>query len=198
MEKIKKIGTEFYKNLEKLGFYENDDALFLTNSNQNTPPEVKFCLNKAQEFNVTAVYFRKQLSGSYQPQVYLYDFTKEDFNTDNEILLTDIHKKIWSSGEIPITCFFFKTEIKVLNCTTHITDDDKPSYLIESLKITERTHRLYNNQFAIKIKSGVFWEEEKVRNKFKFSNNSSYNKLIENINFIVKILNKKYNELSIN
>ena len=82
MERIKKIGTEFYKNLEKLGFYENDDALYLTNNNHNTPPEVKFCLNKAQESDVSAVYFRKQLNGSYQPQVYLYDITEEDFNTE--------------------------------------------------------------------------------------------------------------------
>jgi len=195
MEKIKKTGTEFYKNLERLGFYKNDDALFLINSNQKTPPEVELCLNNAQEFGVSAIYFRKQLNGSYQPQVYLYDFTDKNFNTNTEIQLTDIHKKIWSNGEIPITCFFFKTEIKIIDCTTHITDDYKPSYLIESLKITEKSHSLYNNQFAIKIKSGVFWEEEEVKNKFKFSNNSSYNKLIENINFIVKILKAKYSEL---
>ncbi|MEA3496596.1 MAG: N-6 DNA methylase, partial [Bacteroidota bacterium] len=196
MEKIKKRGMKFYKNLKKLGFYKNDDALFLTNNNQSTHPEVKFHLKKARdEFNVTAVYFRKQLSGSYQPQVYLYDFTEENFNTDNEILLTDIHKKIWSNGEIPITCFFFKTEIKIIDCTTHITDDYKPSYLIENLKITEKAHSLYNNQFAIKIKSGVFWEEEEVKNKFKFSNNSSYNKLIENIQYITTILKKEYTDL---
>ncbi|MEQ8172835.1 MAG: N-6 DNA methylase, partial [Candidatus Eremiobacterota bacterium] len=196
MSKIKKIRPEFYKNFEKLGFYKNDDALFLINSNQNTPPDVKFFLNKAKELNVSAVYFRKQLNGSYQPQVYLYDFTDKDFNTASENLLTDIHKKIWSIGEIPITCFFFKTEIKIIDCTNHITDDYKPSYLIKSLEITEKAHSLYNSQFAIKIKSGVFWEEEEVKNKFKFSNNSSYNKLIENIKYIVEILKKKYNNLS--
>ncbi len=197
MENIKKIGTEFYKNLEKLGFYENDDALFLINSNQKKPPEVELYLNNAKEFGVSAIYFRKQLNGSYQPQVYLYDFTEKDFNAKTETILTNIQKNIWSNGEIPIACFFFKTEIKIIDCTTHITDDYKPTYLIKSLKITEKSHRLYNNQFAIKIKSGVFWEEKEVKNKFKFSNNSSYNKLIENINSIVKILKEKYNKLPI-
>lgn len=195
MEKNINIGTEFYKNLERLGFYENDDALFLINSNQKTPPDVELFLNNAREFGVSAIYFRKQLSGSYQPQVYLYDFTDKDFNAKTEIQITDIHRKIWSNGEIPIACFFFKTEIKIIDCTNHITNDYKPSYLIESLKITGESHSLYNNQFAIKIKSGVFWEEEDVKNKFKFSNNSSYNKLIENIHFIVKILKKKYKSL---
>ena len=195
MEKNINIGTEFYKNLERLGFYENDDALFLINSNQKTPPDVELFLNNAREFGVSAIYFRKQLSGSYQPQVYLYDFTDKDFNAKTEIQITDIHRKIWSNGEIPIACFFFKTEIKIIDCTNHITNDYKPSYLIESLKITGESHSLYNNQFAIKIKSGVFWEEEDVKNKFKFSNNSSYNKLIENIHFIVKILKEKYKSL---
>jgi len=187
----------FIKNIKKLGFYEDDDSLFLIPQEKQYFPQVLFHLNKAKKFNATAVYLRKLPNGNFQPQVYLYDFTDLDFNNKNEVMLTHIHKKIWSSGEIPITCFFFKTEIKIIDCTTHITDDYKPSYLIKSLKITEKAHSLYNNQFAIKIKSGIFWEEDEVKNKFKFSNNSSYNKLIENVSFIVKILKEKYNNLPI-
>jgi len=198
MKRVKNMSISFTENLKILGFLEDDDALFLTNKN-SAPNEIIFFIDKARELNASAVYFRKLLNGAYQPQIYIYDYTSLDFNSENEIELTEIHKKIWSGGECPITCIFFKTEIKILDCTNHITDDYKPSYLIETLKIAGKSHKLYNNQFAVKIKSGVFWEEEEVKKKFKFSTNSSYNKLIENIRHISSILKDNFkNELTDN
>ncbi len=194
MVKIKNTDKSFYKNLKRLGFHKEDDVLFLTNEASTIPPEIRFLIDKAIELNASAVYFRKLLTGNYQPQVYLYDYTHKDFSSKNELELTETQKKIWSSGESPLACFFYKTEIKILNCTTHISDDYKPAYLIENLKISGKAHRLYNEQFAIKIKSGVFWEEEDKK-KFNFSKNSSYNKLIENIRYIVSILKENYTEL---
>ncbi len=197
MGKIKNIGVNFYKNLKTLGFHKEDDVLFLTTGNSNIPYEIRFFIDKAIKLDASAVYFRKLLTVNYQPQIYLYDYTDKDFNSENELQLTEIQKKIWSSGESPLACFFYKTEIKILNCTTHISDEYKPAYLIESLKISGKAHQLYNEQFAIKIKSGTFWEEED-KNKFQFSKNSSYNKLIENIRFIVSILKENYKELDDN
>jgi len=194
MERVKNIGVNFYKNLKILGFKKEDDVLFLTKGNSHIPYEIRFYIDKAIELNATAVYFRKLPTGNYQPQIYLYDYTDKDFNSKNELELTEIQKKIWSSAESPLACFFYKTEIKILNCTTHISDDYKPAYLIESLKVSGKVHKLYNEQFAIKVKSGAFWEEAD-KNKFKFSNNSSYNKLIENIRHITSILQENYKEL---
>jgi hypothetical protein len=124
---------------------------------------------------------RKQLNGSYKPQVYLYDFTGEAFN---ENTLTQIQKKIWSSGEVPLVAIFYDTEIKIIDCTTHIKDNGKPEYLFESIKQTAKIKQIYNDQFAIKIKSGVFWEEEENKRKFEFKN-SSYDKLIQNIRYVI-------------
>jgi len=56
-------------------------------------------------------------------------------------------------------------------------------------------HSLYNQQFAIKIKSGLFWEEPEFKNKFKFQN-SAYDKLIENIRFIISYLKNAYKNIS--
>src|SRR5690606_37100923 len=39
---------------------------------------------------------------------------------------------------------------------------------------------LYNEQFAVKIKTGLFWEQEELKKKFKFQN-SAYDTLIKNI-----------------
>ncbi len=133
---------------------------------------------------------RKQLNGSYKPQAYLYDYTGRLFQEQE---LTEIQKIIWSSGEAPLACLFYDTEIKIINCTTHINDDNTPVYLAKDLKIVGKVHKLYNEQFAVKLKGGIFWEEEENKNKFKFQN-SSYDKLIDNVRYIIhhfKVQNPK-------
>lgn len=196
MDKVKVKRTNFYQGLGKLGFDKNDDSLFLTDEKKQLPdPQIEFHLEKALDFKATAVYLRKQLNGSYKPQAYLYDFTEHGFDKENEIELTEIQKKIWSSGEAPLACVFYNTEIKILDCTTHINDNYTPVHLINHLEITGKTHHLYNEQFAVKIKSGVFWEEEELKKKFKFQN-SSYDQLIENIRHIVNRLTESYKTAS--
>ncbi len=199
MNKVKNTRNHFQKGLGKLGFYLNDDSLFLTNEERQLfNPEIEFHVEKAyKEFHASAVYLRKQLNGSFKPQAYLFDFTDRGFNNETEIQLAEIQKKIWSSGEVPLACIFFNTEIKIIDCTTHINKDDyTPVHLIKQLEITGEAHRLYNEQFAIKIKSGVFWEEEENKKKFGFKN-SSYDRLIENIRIVVARLKKEYKQLPI-
>lgn len=200
MSKLKKIGDDFQKGLEKLGFERDDDSLFLIEEFKKAKdykkldePQIAFHIEKARDFDATAVYLRKQLNGSYKPQVYLYDFTGSGIQ--EESVLTETQKKIWSSGEVPLVCVFYDTEIKIIDCTTHITRNDTPAYIFESLDVTAKSKKLYDKEFAIKIKSGVFWEEEENINKFEFKN-SSYDKLIENIKFIVSKLKQKNNSIS--
>lgn len=124
MNKLKDLSIDFQKGLSKLGFNRNDDSLFLTNEEKTLPdPQIKFHLEKALEFQATAVYLRIQLNGSYKPQAYLFDFSDRSFIDEDESQLTEIQRKIWSSGEAPIACIFYKTEIKILDCTTHIKSD---------------------------------------------------------------------------
>ncbi len=167
----------FNQGLDKLGFL-NDDSLFLTNVVSDNP-EINFHIEKAKKFKADAVFLRKQFTGNYKPQVYLFDFTNQGFNKENEDEIANTQKKIWSSGEAPLACFFFNTEIKIINCTTStklVNEVYKPNYL-EHLKLTGITQNLYNEQFAVKIKSGVFWDELENEKKFKFSN-SAYDILI--------------------
>jgi hypothetical protein len=177
-----KLNQKFSQGLKTLGFSPDDESLFLIDADKKLPdPQINFHIEKAREFRATAVFLRKQLNGSYKPQAYLFDYTGKLFE-ENE--LTDIQKVIWSSGEAPIACVFYDTEIKILNCTTHINDDNKPVYLIKDLQIAGKAHKLYNEKFAVKLKGGTFWEEEENKNKFKFQN-SSYDKLIENVRYII-------------
>lgn len=178
MGKIKDKHSHFHQGLEKLGFDAEDDCLFLTEtSSKSNDPQIEFHLEKGKEFEATAVFIRKQLNGSYKPQAYLYDYTGKAFE---ENVLTEIQKKIWSSGEAPLACIFYTSEIKILDCTRRINDNYTPVYLIESLNLSANAHKLYNELFAVKIKSGVFWEEEELKSKFKFQN-SAYDILIGHI-----------------
>lgn len=196
MNNLESNTSTFNKGLETLGF-KGDSALFLVDFQQNLlEKEIIFHLHRADDFEATAVYLRKQLNGSFKPQVYIYDFTHKSFNENEEIELSEIQKKIWSSGEVPLVCVFYNTEIKILDCTKHLTKNFKPEYLIKQLKLTGEVHKVYNNQFAVKIKSGIFWEEEEFKKRFKFQN-SSYDKLIENIRFVTTKLTQEYTNISI-
>ncbi len=197
MNKIEGKGVVFQKVIASLGFNKDDDCLYLTDSKNKTnhPQEVQFHIETAKELNVSAVYLRKQLNGSYKPQVYLFDFTDRVFCENNENEIAEIQTKLWSSGQVPLACIFYNTEIKIIDCTKHLTKEYKPEYLVSNLKLTGKVHKLYNEQFAIKIKSGVFWEQKELKDKFKFKN-SAYDKLIENIHFVSKELNKRLENTS--
>lgn len=140
--------------------------LFLVKENDLQEPLLKFHLETARDFGVTAVYFRLQLNGSYKPQVYLFDFTDRPLH-DEDSAIADIQTKLWSSGEVPLACFFFNTELKIVDCTKHVTKKFKPEYLVSNLNLVGKAHDLYNEQFAVKIKTGIFWEQEEVKKKSK-------------------------------
>jgi len=167
MNKIENNDIDFQGAIASLGFALEDNSLFLTKKESPLPdPQIQFHILKANEFNASAVYLRRQLNGSYKPQVYLFDFTNRNFEEARENEIAEIQTKIWSSGAAPLACVFYNTEIKIIDCTKHITKDYKPEYLVKDLKLAGKVHDLYNKQFAIKIKSGIFWEQEELKNKF--------------------------------
>lgn len=185
------IVNPFSQGLKKLGF-EGDNLLFLVDE-QNLPnPLLKFHLETAKDLGASAVYFRLQLNGIYKPQIYLFDFTEKSLNEDDNSI-ADIQTNIWSSGEVPLACFFFNTEIKIVDCTKHITKNFKPEYLISDLNLVGKAHDLYNEKFSIKIKTGLFWEQEELKKKFKFQN-SAYDTLIKNIRSVSERLKTAYSD----
>lgn len=172
------ITKPFSQGLKKLGF-EGDDLLFLVDDQNLPEPLLIFHLETAKDLGASAVYFRLQLNGSYKPQVYVFDFTEKSLN-EEDTSIADIQTNLWSSGEVPLACFFFNTEIKIVDCTKHVTKKFQPEYLVSDLNLVGKAHDLYNEQFAVKIKTGLFWEQEELKKKFKFQN-SAYDTLIKNI-----------------
>lgn len=187
------ITQPFSQGLKKLGF-EGDDLLFLVDEQNLPDPLLNFHLESAKDLGATAVYFRLQLNGNYKPQVYLFDFTDRSFNEESNSI-AGIQTNLWSSGEVPLACFFFNTEIKIVDCTKHITKKFQPEYLISNLNLAGKAHDLYNEQFAVKIKTGLFWEQEELKKKFKFQN-SAYDTLIKNIRNVSKELKQTHPDSS--
>lgn len=187
----KNIVKPFSQGLQKLGF-EGDDLLFLVDDQNLPEPLLKFHLETAKDLGASAVYFRLQLNGSYQPQVYLFDFTEKGFS-EEDTSISNIQTNLWSSGEVPLACFFFNTEIKIVDCTKHVTKKFQPEYLVSDLNLVGKAHDLYNEQFAVKIKTGLFWELEELKKKFKFQN-SAYDTLIKNIRSVSEKLKTTHSD----
>lgn len=193
MIKVDKYNSEFKIGLQTLGFYNHLDALFSTDSifKKGQDPQLNFHLEKAKLFEVSAVFFRKQLNGIYKPQAYLYDFT----NTNpNESELAQIQKRIWTAGEVPLAIILYPTEVKIINCSKHIQKDNTPSYLLKQLKYAGKAHKLYNSNFASKLKSGLFWDDPDSKKNFNFQN-SSYDVLIDWVKKINQELSKQNSKI---
>ncbi len=178
--------TAFKTGLSILGFNnEFHEGLFFTKDIDQyiSIHNLWFHLEKAKIFQADAIFCRKIIGDKYIPQVYLYDFTKRA--TYEESVLTEIHKKIWTSSEVPIVCIFTKTDIKILDTTSPINkENDVPTYL-DKIALTSKVHHIFNNQFANSIRTGAYWENETIKKKLSFNKNSSYSILIDYLKFVI-------------
>lgn len=184
---IRSFTTAFETGLCKLGFNEqfNEGLFFAKDIDQYISiHNLWFHLEKAKIFQADAIFCRRIIGDKYIPQVYLYDFTKK--NTYEESVLTEIHKKIWTSSEVPIVCVFTKTDIKILDTTSPINKENNVPTYLDKIALTSKVHHIFNAQFANNIRTGTYWENETVKKKLSFSKNSSYSILIEYLKIVIK------------
>jgi hypothetical protein len=104
------------EGLAQLGLAsEKDKLLFFVKDKQvySYKPALWFQLEKAGFYHADGVFFKKGIrEDELIPQIYLYDYTSSSLA--NKDLLTEIHKNIWTGGEVPIVCVFSKTEVIIL------------------------------------------------------------------------------------
>lgn len=179
------FSTAFKTGLSKLGFdREVGECLFFTKHIDNYAAihNLWFHLEKAKIFQADAIFCRKIIGEKFVPQVYLYDYTTKEIS--DESTLIEVHKKVWTSAEVPIVCVFTKTEIRILDTTSPIDRENCiPAYL-DKIALTSKAHRVFNEQFANSVKTGVYWTNESIQKKLSFRN-SSYSILIEYLNAII-------------
>ena len=188
------------KNLRLLDFETESAAsgLLFTNRDYRSDTNVSFdeilTLNLAQELKASAVYFRRIEGRSSVPQIFIYDNSDKIISQDD---LNDIHKKLWSSGTVPLYYVFDKIEVRIFNCRKPVNETTLKSEEFKTLSLVSDIHSKYKTYSASLFKNGSFWELQENKNHFNL-NNSSYKKLIEGLKKIRDEFVRGQNELICN
>lgn len=170
------------------------------NKKDKYSPHIYIALEKANKYEVNGVYFRFfQDQRPPIPQIYIFDYTSDtrDEQDINKIHLTDLHKKLWNSLQVPLFYVFTKTEILIYNSYNQpktIAGEIKYD-LFKKIKIAsqiERDIELKKYFSAKNFDNGSFWENEKYRNNFDVKKNV-YEKLISKLKEIRQNLLKSNN-----
>ncbi len=179
------------QNLNLLDFQTDSDSsisgLLFTDRDYRGDDNVSFdqilILHQAEELKASAVYFRRMGEKSI-PQLFIYDNSDGNLSTEK---LIDIHRKLWSSGIVPLYYVFDKTEVKIYDCrksidkkTLRAKELAKLPFEEDSLFLVSDVHAEYKKYSAKLFQNGSFWETEENRKHFNI-NDSSYKKLIEGL-----------------
>ena len=142
-------------------------------------------LDLAYRLGARAVYFRRfpktseWSSPTSLPQVYIYDV---DFD-DSELL--DLHRKLWSSGNVPFFYVITKTQVKIFSCTQKAKSDSQGNLKIKPLEILSVASALVksydNEKFSAKLfDNGALWQQEEYAHLLD-PKNSPYETLLEGL-----------------
>ncbi len=140
-------------------------------------------LEYAEKYGADAVYFRRFGDRPPIPQIYVYDFTRNE--RDDEI--AELYKRLWNSGQVPLFFIFYKTEVKIFNCLKHpefdpLTGDISYS-VFETIKLASKIKTELDKikDFSAKrFDNGTFWTNPKYKDKFKLKN-AVYLKLLNEL-----------------
>src|SRR5574344_718948 len=99
-------------------------TLFYTSQNYTADQilfEERLVFDFAKKINVTAVYFRRfGENRSSLPQLFVFDNTTGQFS-ENDI--AEIHRKLWSSGIVPLYYVFDKVNINIYDARKQVNYD---------------------------------------------------------------------------
>lgn len=175
------------ENLEMIGDDFHPSGLLpvqVIAKNKDLPPEEIIALENAGKYGAHYVYFRQFKNRPSVPQVYLYDFTDKLGIEDDE--LTDLHKQLYSSGQVPMFFVFTKKDIRIFNCFESPSEGKNLKYTpLTTIKIASDLSQKIDSKNEEEFKAfsgrsfdnGTFWENSKYSTQFKFSN-SAYEKLL--------------------
>jgi SAM-dependent methyltransferase len=144
--------------------------------------EERLILDRAKKLKASAVYFRRFPDNqSSKPQLFIFDNTQKSFSSQE---LADIHRKIWSSGIVPVYYVFDNTNINIFDARKHVdynaiskTISVNPFACIPIIAGSLGQYQKYSAQL---FSNGTFWEQKEFENQF-LSKESSENKLIEGL-----------------
>ena len=186
------MSISFSKSLKLLSFNHSNDEkglFFLKDVGDFLTPEIRFILEDAKPYKPTAIYITRLNNQTPKPQIYIYDNTNNNLS-NNEI--RKLHKELWNSAKIPLFFIFSQTEVKIFNCRKSPESLNDLSVL-ETINLASKTQKEIKKRKYFDAKmfdSGLFWEQDRFKNEFKFEN-SVYNILLNDLENLREYLLKK-------
>jgi tRNA1(Val) A37 N6-methylase TrmN6 len=182
MKGINQQHNHLFEALEKLDFSMGDNSMpeiiFLNNVPSNLHPKHYIALEFAEIFQVDAVFFKYYNDSRFcVPQIYFYD---NSFKNRDKEQIAEIHKKVYSSCQVPLNCFVDKTTITLYDCRKPVTQKEGVISSENCIFSKENLDNLdnINAYFSAKhLQYGSFWETEKASKSF-LNNQAAYEKLI--------------------
>lgn len=178
---------EYVEKLKILDFHvesQEHSSVYLVNKQaeyaiQSKSPYIIVALDKANEFDADAVYFRFfDDERSPLAQIYIYDNILKK-RTEEEY--KNIHKAVWSGCEIPIYMIVDKTEIKVfdgrkpvdiIKGEIEVTPIDIIDLTVQNDVLKKYQAQLFNN--------GAFWETD-IANKHFLNETGAAERLLKSL-----------------
>ncbi|TRX71715.1 class I SAM-dependent DNA methyltransferase [Carboxylicivirga sp. M1479] len=165
-------------------------TLFFTDNNYNSDLlrfEERLILNTAKKLNASAVYFRRFANNqSSKPQLFIFDNSNGQLSDDD---IANIHRKIWSSGIVPLYYVFDKTNINIYDARKQVKYNDETGAIsinpFKQLSLVKDSHNEYQKFSAQLFANGTFWEQKEVSKHF-LNKESAENKLIEGLKNVRK------------
>jgi hypothetical protein len=182
MKGINQQHNHLFEALEKLDFSMEDNSMpeiiFLNNVPSNLHPKHYIALEFAEIFEVDAIFFKYYNDSRFcVPQIYFYDNSFKDRDKEQ---IAEIHKKVYSSCQVPLNCFVDKTTITLYDCRKPVTQKEGVISSENCIFSKENLDNLenVNTYFSAKhLQYGSFWETEKASKSF-LNNQAAYEKLI--------------------
>ena len=162
-----------------------DSGLVFTDQRKNAYNlSEALALDQAYQLGAKAIYFRRFSINDAShttslPQIYIYDI---DYN-ENE--LVDIHRKLWSSGNVPFFYIITNSQLKIFSCTKKAETNAKGQLTVKPLEIISFASNVlniyYKEKYSAKlIDNGSLWQKD----EFAFlldPKNSPYETLLEGL-----------------
>lgn len=189
-----------FKEILKYIDFDNNEALLFVNQkdNENIGEARRKILYLAQDdYLADAVFFQINENNKYIPLIFVYDNT--DNNKFNSVVLSEIHKRLWSSEIVPLYFVLEKSVIKIYNTKQKISINNKeekeeinPTDILEfSEKIKTGFKEKKNNYSAFLFQNGSFWETEFYIDKYlkdTITKESPFEILINNLHELKEVL----------
>ncbi len=171
----------FNEALDKLGMGNASSGLrFVSERTKEDDPNLYLALERAYEFEATAVYFKfYDNERPPQPQVYIYD---RSGLLPDDLTNAEIHHRLWNAGVVPF-CFIFRaSEVLVYNCSKKPRYDEGGKFTTgchDLIKLLGKSRRKIDAYNARNFDSGLFWESSEGKG---FRNgNGAYQQLLNQL-----------------